>query len=196
MRQLALLLLPLLAACGSTTVTLPYTPTTTVQPAARPTIASVTVTDGRSETNPTWLGAVRGGYGNVMKSVTTARPVKDEVAAAFTSALAARGLLASGGAAPYRLDVTVNGLSLNQWMGSDGQAAFTVALVDARTSRTLYQDKSQAKVTAGSAFTLDNDRLANDLRDLGVRAMSQAIDEALDRPGFTTAVQTARVAGL
>ena len=120
MRHPALLLLPLLAACGTATVSLPYTPTAAIQPAARPTIASVAVTDGRSETNPTWLGAVRGGYGNVVKTVATARPVKDEVAAAFTSALAARGLLASSGAAPYRLDVIVNGLSVNQWMRSDG----------------------------------------------------------------------------
>ena len=121
--------------------------------------------------------------------------MKDEVAAAFTAALAARGLLASGGAAPYRLDVTVNGLSVNQWMSSDGQAAFTVALVDGRTSRTLYQDKSAAKVTAVSALTFSTDRLANDLRDLGLRAMSQAIDEALDRPGFIATVQRLQVAG-
>lgn len=194
MRHSALLLLLSLAACGATAVNLPYAPTAAIQPAARPTVGAITVTDARGEKDPTWLGAIRGGYGNVAASVTTVRPVKDEVEAAFRDALSARGLLATGAAAPYRFDVTVNRLSCNHYFVGDGQAMFTVALIDVRTNQPVYQDKTEAKVAADSSFTLSTARLVDNVRVATISAMNQAIDEALNRPAFVAAVQSVRVA--
>ena len=195
MRILALLLLLPTAACSTTAVTLPYAPTAAVQTAARPTVAVVAVTDVRAEKDPTWIGAIRGGYGNPLKNVTTVRPVRDEVEAAFRDALTARGLLAPGGAA-YRLDVEVKRLSCNQLARREGHATFAVALVDARSGRTVYRDEAEARVVTGSIITFDAGLFASveDLRDVARQAMSQAIDQALNRPGFVAAVQRVQVA--
>lgn len=195
MRHLALLLLLSTAACSTTAVTLPYAPTAAVQPAARPTVAAISVTDAREERNPTWIGAIRGGYGNPLKNVTTVRPVKDEVETAFRDALAARGLLAPAGA-PYRLDVAVRRLSCNQLARREGHAIFAVALVDARSSRTVYQDIAESRVVTGSIITFDAGLFASvdDLREVAIRAMNQAIDQALNKPGFIEAAQRLQVA--
>ena len=195
MRRLALLLLLSIAACSTTAVTLPYAPTAAVQPAARATVTAVNVTDAREERNPTWIGAIRGGFGQPIKNVTTARPVKDEVETAFRDALAARGLLAPAGA-PYRLDVAVRRLSCNQIARREGYATFAVALVDVRSSRTVYQDVAESRVVTGSVITFDAGLLASvdDLREVAMRAMSQAIDQALNKPGFVEAAQRLQVA--
>lgn len=195
MRHVALLLLLLTAACSTTAVTLPYTPTATVQPAVRPTVAGVNVIDAREEKDPRWIGAIRGGYGNPIKNVTTVRPVKDEVESAFRDALAARGLLAPVGAA-YRLDVVVKRLSCNQVARRGGHAIFTVALVDPRSNRTVYNDQAESRVVTGSLITFDAGVFASvdDLREVTVRAMSQAIDQALNKPGFVETAQRLQVA--
>jgi|SRR6185437_4199898 hypothetical protein len=69
-----------LGACN-TVSDLTYAPTIAVQQSGVPTVASVTATDQRKE-DPTRLATVMGTFGNPLKTLDTAKPVKDEVAGA------------------------------------------------------------------------------------------------------------------
>src|SRR5918997_5169305 len=111
MRLLPLFSLAFLAACGTTQTTIPYQPTVSVQAvaAARPAVAvSERVANERraGRDDPTWIGTIRGGYGNPLKHLNADAPVEQVVARAFADGLRARGLLAAqgvgaAGAAPY-----------------------------------------------------------------------------------------------
>src|SRR5690348_7073158 len=91
------------AACD-TTSTLHYTPPANVARAGSPAIAGVTAIDHRKEA-PNRLATIMGGFGNPLKTLDMANPVKDIVAAEFVDGLRARGLLAADGRAPYRIEL-------------------------------------------------------------------------------------------
>ena len=124
------LLLAFLAACTSKSADLAYAPTVAVTAQVVPAIASVAVIDAREEKDPNYIGAIRGGYGNPLKTLTSALPVKDEVSAAFTSALRARGLYGSG--APLTLAVTLKQLSGNWYARREGHTIFFADLAQQR----------------------------------------------------------------
>ena len=83
-RILFLLLVVTLSACGTTHVSLKYSaPPAIVQASARAQPLLVgTFTDKRGEP-ATWLGAIRGGYGNPLKNLESDKPVAELVKAAF-----------------------------------------------------------------------------------------------------------------
>ena len=184
MRTSILLLFPLLAGCVSTAADLNYIPTRVPTVQAAPLVAAVAVADARDETDPTYIGAIRGGYGNPLKTLTTKRPVKEEVAAAFIAALQARGLY--GAAGPADLAVTLTELSANQYVQRTAHTSFKLVLTERASGRTLLQ--SNEDVQKISKFNLfDNGVFASteDLRSLTALSLSQAVDQALDRAAFT-----------
>ena len=65
-----------------------------------------TVVDRRPD-GPYWLGAIRGGYGNPLKTLETEPPVKDLVAKALEDALTARSLLATADDQAMLLTLTI-----------------------------------------------------------------------------------------
>ena len=83
MRMPPLLLVPALlalAACGATNTSMPYAPTVAVQPAApaRPLVGTPTQVVNERRTgreDPTWIGTIRGGYGNPLKALHADVPV-------------------------------------------------------------------------------------------------------------------------
>ena len=99
MKRLTILLGVLATAC-TTATDLPYTPSAAPFVQAAPAVTSIAVTDVREEKDPTYIGAIRGGYGNPLKTIVTRQPIADEVNTAFLAALDARHLLATG--APSR----------------------------------------------------------------------------------------------
>lgn len=187
MRHALLLLTLLLAACGNTATSLPYTHDVSALPLGAPTIGTITVTDARTEKDPTYLGAIRGGYGNPLKTLVAARPISEEVQAAFRSALAGRHML---GAGPETLRVKILKLSVNQYLRRDASAAFDVELRGAG-DRLLYADSVDVNKVNGSILTFDAGIFAStdDLRAVLVQAMNEAIDQALDKPGFVDATK-------
>jgi hypothetical protein len=107
MHRFCTLLLPFaLAACGNTVASLRYTPPAPLWTAATPSIGAVSATDQRKEA-PMRLATIMGMYGNPLKTLDTAKSVKDEVADAFMAGLRARGLLTSSDQAPFHLDLLV-----------------------------------------------------------------------------------------
>jgi hypothetical protein len=148
---------------------------------------TVVVTDQRDEKDPTYIGAIRGGFGNPLKTLTTAKPVGDEVHDAFVGALRARGLYDAGGR--LTLAVTLTELSANQMARREGHTSFRLVLTGTG-GQPLYQDEEDVLKINGSLVTLDAGVFASidDLRTIADLSLSTAIDQALDKPGFQAAV--------
>lgn len=180
MKASVLLLVPLLAGCA-TSASLGYIPTEATVPQAAPLVASVSVTDAREEKDPTYIGAIRGAFGNPLKTLNSARPVKEEAEAAFVAALQVRGLY--GPAAPNALQVTLMELSANQVARREGHTTFSLVLNDRATGRPVFQDKEDVLKITGSIITLEAGVFAStdDLRAVTALSLSQAVDQALDK---------------
>jgi hypothetical protein len=191
-RRSLLLLVLSLGACGTDTGGLPYNPT---QPAVPdpplPVIGQVVATDARGESDPHWLGTIRGGFGNPLKELTTDAPVAEEVAQGFRQALASRGLLASSGRGRYNLDVTVVRMDCDQYHRREANADFRLVLTDRASGREIYQDEVSSHLVNGSVVTFNVGIFADpqDLRAIAMQAQDQAIDAALGKPGFLAALQ-------
>ena len=181
-KQLAVFLALAAAACSTTAVDLPYSPA--VPPVARgvPAIVAVTAADARDEKDPTYIGAVRGGVGNPVDTIVTKSPIADEVRAAFEQALAARNLLGAPGRDTLAIQVTK--LSANQTIVRMAKAAFRMELRDA-AGHAIYSDSADVSRSSGYVFSAR----VSDLNALGLQAMSEAIDQLLDKPGFLAALK-------
>ncbi len=183
----AILLLVFLSACSTTASDLTYAPIAPVVPQASPEVATVTVADARDEKDPTYIGAIRGGYGNPLKTLTTVQPASEEVKTAFIAALQARGLYGAG--APATLDVTLKQLSGNWYARHEGHTIFTLTLND-KSGRAVFHDDEDVLKIAGSLITFDAGMFAStdDLRAIVELSMNTAIDQALDKPAFRAAL--------
>jgi hypothetical protein len=192
-RRFALSLLCLgLAACGTTQLPMTYTPT--VQPVAvsRPVVAVGAVRDsregGREDAN--WIGTIRGGYGNPIKRLEAPVPVTEVVRKAFADALAARGMLAA--AAPrYTLSVDIRELSASQYVRREAVAEFHVTLTPSAGASPVLQDLERANQVNGSVLSFSTGVFGSveDLQNIALSTMSQAIDRILDKPGFAAALR-------
>ena len=190
-----LILLPLLvAACGATEVALPYAPVTAnVVRDNRPVVAVGSVDDERKEPDLRWIGTIRGGYGNPLKTIRTSEAVGAEVRKAFEQALAARGLLAPVGSQRYSLDVRILDFDANQYVRREANVRFALSLRNT-SGRPVYSDQVHVNKVSGGIMALDTGIFADpqDLRALTITAMNQAIDEALDKPDFRAALSAYR----
>lgn len=188
-----------LAACGTTQTSIPYAPTT--QPVrasqATPVVAIGRVTDARPDAAGSarnWVGTIRGGFGNPIKQLDTTAPVAEVVNDAFRDGLRARGLLApSGTPAKHALDVVVEQFNANQLVQRVADARFAVTLTDPRTGAVRWRGTGTgaANSTSAGSVLVASGVFASveELRLTAQRAMSDAVDNALNQPGFLAAVR-------
>jgi hypothetical protein len=111
----------LLAACGTTPVAMNYQ-TAGVMPFATSTPA-VTVAgfvDSRGEP-ANWLGAIRGGFGNPLKTLETQEPVAKMVQMAFADGVRARSR-GQNGRNPVEVRGTVRKLDCSQYVRREAHA--------------------------------------------------------------------------
>lgn len=185
-----------LAACSTTPVDVAYRPSAASAAAAtaqqRPVVSVGAFADQRGE-DPNWLGSIRGGYGNPLKTLTTPQPVADVVAKAFSDGLASRGLLAAGGSGGgrYTLTGTVLTFDASQYARKEATAKVLLTLAEAASGRTVLSDTFENKVVAGNILTLRTGVFASvdELRDVAAQALNGAVDKALDSPAFRQAVR-------
>ena len=180
-----------LAAC-TPVVSLTYTPTHAVVPGPPSSIVAVTATDVRG-VEPYVLLDRSNSLGNPPIAYTH-RPVADEVAAVFTKALQARGMVAA--AAPYRVRLTLHRIGGNTFFGAhiyddpvtdddDAYIGIDLAVTD-QSGRTIYQDKVQDSRELKTPPAARND---GTLRALVQALLNATVDRMLDNPAFRTAVQ-------
>lgn len=157
-----------------------------------PIVRVKTVIDERHD-GPNWLGAIRGGFGNPLKTLETERPVKDLVARAFSSGLAARGMLAPAGKENLDLDITIHRYECNQYVRKEAHLDLDVSLVDARTGRRVYADRVRTDKVVGSLVAFDTGVFGSvdRLRMVAAAVLDEAIDTELDKAPFRAAVARA-----
>lgn len=180
-----------LVACGTTAVTLKYDPANVQQAAAsaQQSIAIASVTDKRKH-DPNWLGAIRGGFGNPLKTLETSMPVKDLVATVYTDGLKARGLLAEG-APRYDMHIVVNQYDSNQFVRREAHARFAVTLKDKSSGAAVFEKEVAADKVDGSLLAVDTGVFADveDLRKIANQVLQEAVDKTLDDEAFLAKIK-------
>ena len=193
MRSVGLILLVLLSACGTTQLPLSYSPTGTPPAEARPIVevADVSLSRRTGREDPLWVGTIRGGYGNPLKRLHADRPVNEVVRQALRDGLRARGLLVPEGVtARRRVTADLTQFDANQYVRREATIAMTLSVVDAGTGAQRWRDTVRVYQVDGSVFGLSGVLASvENLHALMQRVLSQAVDEALDNPGFRAAMR-------
>ena len=184
-----LLAVGLLGACSTHQVTMAYNPGAVQKPAAaKPDLEVLAVTDSRKYTGK-HLGAIRGGYGNTLKTIEASSPVKEVVQKAFVDGLNARGLLAPTNGGRYGLDVTIEKLDCSQLIRKEAHARFQVTVLEKTTGRPVYSKAvDDAREDMGNLFATGVFGSVEELTKLANDSMQAAVDQALDNPAFLTAI--------
>ena len=177
-----------LSGCSTVTVPVTYTAPANVTQANLPVVSVGVFSDQRNEA-PTYIGAIRGGFGNPLKTINTSEPVADLVAHAFARGMAARGLAAEGSSAKYVLTGVINTLQSNRYVRIDAEADVKLRLLDARGVQ-MFEKIYHAELENGSILALDTGVFADpdELRVAAVQALSKVVNQALDDPDFLRAI--------
>ena len=182
------LVLPVIAlsACSNTTSDMRYTAPATLARAAAPAVSGVTAIDQRKE-EAHRLATIMGGFGNPLKTLDLARPVKDEVADAFADGLRARGLLADG--APYRVELLIRKYDADMLMGSTGRIDLDLSVIDTATQQVIYKDSAANERSDFHFFATGVFASMDELQKLAQEALDVTVDQLLDKPGFRAAIE-------
>lgn len=179
---LAILLAGALAACGTTNVGLKYSAAPTV---ARASIDAQPVRVGpfadlRGE-SATWLGVIRGGFGNHLKTLEADRPAVELVQTVFADALRARGAKPDGAANASRLGGAVRKLYCDQYVRREANVVIDLTVSDAQGQQRFARTYEANKVE-GSALAMDVGIFASpeELRAVLERTLQEVVDKALD----------------
>ena len=181
------LLLPMFG-CSTHIVAIRYQPTgnlaagaESAQPVAVGNFADNRGTDSR------WLGAIRGGYGNVLKKLLTDEPTSAIVRAAFVAALAVRKIPEGTPTARVAIEGTIIKLDCSYYFNREAHAHLQVNVVSlpARTvifSQSYRTDNTESGIGAG--IFGDPTHLAQ----FEQNTLNQTIDKVFADPAFTAAL--------
>ena len=147
-----------------------------------PSVGQVVVSDNRG-TDGNWLGAIRGGYGNRLKTLRTAESTDLMVDKMYTTALEKAGILDTSDSAPYQLSVQITKFDCSYYFNREAHAHVDVSLKQVsnraiRFKKSYKTDLTEGGVGAGIFGDVDT------LRDLAEEAMNQTIDKMLGDSEF------------
>lgn len=190
--RLALCGLPLLVGgCTTTPVDLAYASSAiAAAPVEQRALVSVgPFTDTRKHA-PNWLGAIRGGFGNPLKTLETPVPVREVVRQAFVDALRARGLLNESGEGRFVLTANVVQFDTNRFVRREAHAKFAMSLIERVNSREVVVELTQVDTIEGSLVALDTGIFGSvdELRADAEKTLRQAVDKFLDGTAFRQAI--------
>jgi len=179
----------LVAGCSTTPVAVNYQAAGTAR--AFPSGSAVSVgafVDQRGEP-ANWLGAIRGGFGNPLKTLEKPQPVAKIVEAAFADGVRARSNGNKGGHA-FEVRGTVKRLDCSQYVRREAHAVIEVAVVDAATKQERFRRAYASDVVEGSLINLQTGIFASveDLQAVAQKALQEAVDKALDDAAFRDAI--------
>lgn len=154
--------------------------------------------DAQRGPNGTWIGAIRGGYGNSIKTVLLEQPVRDVVASALAQGLAARGALPDQNSGTYVLSGSVRTFACKQFVRRDCSVALDVVLSERANGRKVIEKNYEAYEFDGSLWALDAGVFGSveKLRDLASRTLTAIVDKVLDDDALIEAALQPRMLGL
>jgi hypothetical protein len=142
-----------------------------------------------------WLGAIRGGFGNPLKTIETQIPVKDVVQDTFQSALRQRGLYSDYDTAKYILNVDVLQYDCNQVGRKESHIKLDVLVANSETKQKVFSRHIVVDNVEGSVLSMKAGIFAsvNDLKELARKTLSQAINDIFNNPNFKKLYQKENV---
>lgn len=149
-------------------------------------VDQVVVTDQRG-TDSNWLGAIRGGYGNRLKTLRTEESTDIIVHKIYTDALAKSGILTDSKEAPYKLQVVITKFDCSYYFNREAHAYVEVSLIENASSKPVFSksyktDETESGVGAGIFGDVDT------LRVLSEGTMNKTVDKMLVDPEFNDAL--------
>jgi uncharacterized lipoprotein YajG len=195
MKWLAVVLgLAMFAGCSTTSVGLKYAPNEAAIPgkvaASVQPVSVGTFLDNRNETS-TWLGSVRGGFGNPIKTLESSQPVADVVQAAYIDALKAKGITIDSSAS-LQLSGTVRALHCTQMAHREATAEIEIVVVDKVTGQKRLTQTYSAKTVNDSGVARGVFASVEELRLVLEKTMRDVIDKTLGDASFIAALSPAQ----
>lgn len=190
----AVLGLAMLTGCGTTSVGLKYAPTEGATPSrVAASVQPVSVgafVDKRNE-KPTWLGAIRGGFGNPLKTLESSQPVAEVVQAAYLDAFKSKGFAIDPTAA-LQVSGTVLDLKCTQMSHKEATVSIEVTVSEKTTGLKRFTQTYSSKYVSG--FIPVGGVLApvEDLRVVLENTMRDVIDKTLGDASFISALTKAQ----
>lgn len=181
----------LLSACGTTSGNLKYTASVEQPPKAS--VSSQLVVVGtfqdQRDGDKKWLGVIRGGFGNHLKTLEADRPVAGMVKEAFEEGLRARKV-AIAPSANGQLTGKIIKLNADQVVRREGVAEVELTVTDQQGAKRFAKTYTHNRIE-GSVLSVQTGVLASidDLRDVLQRTLSELVDKALDDPELRAALQ-------
>lgn len=183
-----------LAACGTTAGGLKYSASTQQPPktsqAAKPVAAVAAFQDSRDlgDSDKNWLGTIRGGFGNPLKTLTSDRPVADLVQDIFADGLRARRVDIDS-TSPNRLTGRILTLYADQYVRREGKVEIELAVQDSQGTRKFTRTYSANRLEDGGLLATGIFASTDDLRATLERTLSEVVDKALDDPDLRGALR-------
>lgn len=180
-----------LTGCVTRDVGLKYAAPTSATSAGvtAPAVSVGSFVDQRGE-SPTWLGAIRGGYGNPVKTLDATPSVSSVVQTAFADGLHARGFKASSDGKAYQVAGVIKKLDCSQYVRREAHAEIEVSVYDGSGGKALFTRTYTADNLEGSLMALNTGYFASvdTLRALAEKTLDQLVDEALDDSALRNAL--------
>jgi hypothetical protein len=189
---LGLVCLAALQTACTTLVPLKYTADSALSAVSPPTpLVSVgPFADARGpRADADWLGAIRGGYGNRLKTLRTQVPMSQVVQDAYADGLKARGVFAEPGQGKFVLEGSIEKLDCSEYWNLEAHAHVALRVRDSATGAQVFEwpyrvDETEGGLGAGIFGSVET------LRLLAERTLRELVDRSLDDPGLRKAVQT------
>ncbi len=182
----------IVGACTTDSVGLAYRNQTAIvpPPSNSPGVSVGSFLDQRGET-ATWVGAVRGGYGNPLKKLEVTPSVSQAVQTAFSDGLRARHMLMVSGPSAYRISGVIKKLDCSQYVRREAHAIIEVSTFEAATNKQLFTQTYTADELEGSLLALNVGVFGSveSLRALAEKALSEVVDKALDDTALRNSMQ-------
>jgi uncharacterized lipoprotein YajG len=167
-----------LAACSTTRVDLRYEGSSALPKTASVQPIVVTAFKDARKDDPNWMGAIRGGFGNALKTLESNQPVAVVVQTAFADGLRARGVTLVSNA-KLSLSGTIQKFESITVIRRAATIVIDLKVTDLASGQDLLSKTFEGEVidssSAGGVFaSIDN------LRATTENALRQIVDRALD----------------
>lgn len=148
-------------------------------------IGEIQVNDNRG-TDPDWMGAIRGGYGNVLKSLRTERPMAEIIEDVYRQAFEEYGYLDEPGG-QVRFIANIEKMDCSYFFNREAHAHIRISLYDRGNDALLFENRyvtdiSEGGVGAGIFGDVET------LRDFGEDALNQTVDKSMTDLTFIAAL--------
>lgn len=137
--------------------------------------------DDERGTDPNWLGAIRGGYGNPLKKLRTNEPTSVVVEKAFREAVDRRGRLSTSDDANFLLRGRIQKLDCSYYFNKEAHARIEVDVLrlpsrELAHSKVYKASERRGGVGAGILGSVDG------LRQIAEQVLRRVVDDALSDP--------------